>query len=233
MPRCAAQPVERPPDAAGSRQQSLPVEIYHDAAQALADIQTEFAHGLVSLVERAQAEEVHNCIGLLLQQRLNPGNRVHRALLDELNEKLARKLFVNFSMFQSLPDVWGIDQIFPILPLEGLHRPPTRRALVRDMTCDSDGRIDHYVDGDGIEATLPLPEGEDTKLLAFFLTGAYQEILGICTTSLVTPTPWTSGLMIGAPPGNPHGPGTDPGECSGAGQLPPAAPARAAFRTTR
>jgi len=78
---------------------------------------------------------------------------------------------------------------------------------VRDMTCDSDGRIDHYVDGDGIEATLPLPEGEDTKLLAFFLTGAYQEILGICTTSLVTPTPWTSGLMIGAPPGNPHGPG--------------------------
>jgi len=98
---------------------------------------------------------VHNCIGLLLQQRLNPGNRVHRALLDELNEKLARKLFVNFSMFQSLPDVWGIDQIFPILPLEGLHRPPTRRALVRDMTCDSDGRIDHYVDGDGIEATLP------------------------------------------------------------------------------
>jgi len=105
-----------------------PVEIYHDAAQALADIQTEFAHGLVSLVERAQAEEVHNCIGLLLQQRLNPGNRVHRALLDELNEKLARKLFVNFSMFQSLPDVWGIDQIFPILPLEGCTGlPPGER----------------------------------------------------------------------------------------------------------
>lgn len=155
-----------------------PVEIYHDAAQALADIQTEFAHGLVSLPERARAEEVHNSIGLLLQKRLNPGNRVHRALLDELNEKLARKLFVNFSMFQSLPDVWGIDQIFPILPLEGLHRPPTQRALVRDMTCDSDGRIDYYVDGDGIEATLPLPEGDDISLLAFFLTGAYQEILG-------------------------------------------------------
>lgn len=160
------------------RGERSPVEIHHDATQALSDIQTQFAHGLIPLAVRAQAEQIHNRIGLLLQQRLNPGNRVHRDILDELNEKLARKLFANFSMFQSLPDVWGIDQIFPILPLEGLHRAPTQRALVRDMTCDSDGRIDHYVDGDGIEATLPLPEGDDTGLLAFFLTGAYQEILG-------------------------------------------------------
>ena len=155
-----------------------PVEIYHDAVQALADIQTQFSHGLIPLTVRAQAERIHNRIGLLLQERLNPGKKVHREILDELNEKLASRLFVNFSMFQSLPDVWGINQIFPILPLEGLHRPPTQRALIRDMTCDSDGRLDHYVDGDGIEATLPLPEGDDVRYLAFFLTGAYQEILG-------------------------------------------------------
>ena len=85
---------------------------------------------------------------------------------------------MNLSIFQSLPDIWGIDQIFPILPLQGLDRPTTRRAVLRDMTCDSDGRIDHYVDGDGIETTLPLPDATDVDQLAFFMTGAYQEILG-------------------------------------------------------
>lgn len=161
----------------GSNQRS-DVEIHHDAAHAMSELQTQFAHGLVSLEERAQAEQLHTAIGRQLQQRLQPANRVHRAILDELNEKLAEKLFLNFSVFQSLPDVWGIDQIFPILPLQGLLRPATRRAIVQDLTCDSDGRIDRYVDGQGIESTLPLPEGEDQELLAFFMTGAYQEILG-------------------------------------------------------
>ncbi len=161
----------------GTNQRS-DVEIHHDAAHAMNELQTQFAHGLVSLEERAQAEQLHTAIGRQLQQRLQPANRVHRAILDELNEKLAEKLFLNFSVFQSLPDVWGIDQIFPILPLQGLLQPATRRAIVQDMTCDSDGRIDRYVDGQGIESTLPLPEGEDQGLLAFFMTGAYQEILG-------------------------------------------------------
>ncbi len=161
----------------GANQRS-DVEIHHDAAHAMGELQTQFAHGLVSLAERAQAEQLQTAIGRQLQRRLQPANRVHRAILDELNEKLAEKLFLNFSVFQSLPDVWGIDQIFPILPLQGLLRPATRRAIVQDMTCDSDGRIDRYVDGQGIESTLPLPEGEDQGLLAFFMTGAYQEILG-------------------------------------------------------
>jgi arginine decarboxylase len=79
-----------------------------------------------------------------------------------------------------VPDVWGIQQIFPVLPLSGLDREPTRRAVVQDITCDSDGRIDSYVDGQGVEATLPLPDWQhdDEKLLGFFLVGAYQEILG-------------------------------------------------------
>src|SRR5690606_38650144 len=88
--------------------------------------------------------------------------------------------FVNFSLFQPVPDGWGIDQIFPVLPLNWLDRPPTRRAVIQDITCDSDGRIDAYVDGQGVETTLPLPEwGEgEERLLGFFLVGAYQEILG-------------------------------------------------------
>jgi arginine decarboxylase len=101
-------------------------------------------------------------------------------MIDELNEKLAEKLFVNFSLFQSLPDVWGIDQIFPVMPVRGLNRPMNRRAVIQDITCDSDGRIDHYVDGQGIETTLPLPEEHpgEPLLMGFFMTGAYQEILG-------------------------------------------------------
>jgi arginine decarboxylase len=116
----------------------------------------------------------------LLLRQLNNHNRAHREIIDELNEKLAEKLFVNFSLFQSLPDIWGIDQIFPVVPISGLNRPLTRRGVIQDITCDSDGRIDQYVDGQGLETTLPLPEDMPGKplVLGFFMTGAYQEILG-------------------------------------------------------
>lgn len=115
-----------------------------------------------------------------LRGKLDTRNRAHREIMDELAEKLADKLFVNFSLFQSVPDVWGIEQIFPVLPLSGLDKAPTRRAVIQDITCDSDGRIDSYVDGQGVETTLPLPEwaNDDERWLGFFLVGAYQEILG-------------------------------------------------------
>ncbi len=155
-------------------------EIYHDVLHAMTDVHAQFAHGLLSLVERAQAETLYTCCCRLLRDQLDSANRAHREIIDELNEKLAEKLFVNFSLFQSLPDVWGIDQIFPVMPINGLNRPLNRRAVIQDITCDSDGRIDQYVDGQGIETTLPLPEevpGEPL-LMGFFMTGAYQEILG-------------------------------------------------------
>ncbi len=111
---------------------------------------------------------------------LQPAIRAHREVLDELNERLADKYFCNLSVFQSLPDVWAIDQIFPIVPLHRLDEPPVRRAVILDLTCDSDGRIDHYVDREGVESTLPLHEWnpKEPYLLGFFLVGAYQEILG-------------------------------------------------------
>ncbi|GEK47665.1 biosynthetic arginine decarboxylase [Bisbaumannia pacifica] len=156
------------------------VEAYHDLVQAIGELQDRFVMGLAGIEARAEGEAVYFAACERLRERLNTRNRAHREILDELAEKLADKLFVNFSLFQSVPDVWGIRQIFPVLPLSGLDREPTRRAVVQDITCDSDGRIDNYVDGEGVETTLPLPEWADDeeKLLGFFLVGAYQEILG-------------------------------------------------------
>jgi arginine decarboxylase len=84
------------------------------------------------------------------------------------------------SVFQSMPDVWGIDQVFPIVPLQRLDERPERRAILHDLTCDSDGHIELYVDGNGVESTLPVHALKDDEiyLLGFFLLGAYQEILG-------------------------------------------------------
>src|SRR5690554_4922043 len=121
-------------------------EIYHDVLHAMTDVHAQFAHGLLSLQERAQAETLYTSCCRLLRGQLDSANRAHREIIDELNEKLAEKLFVNFSLFQSLPDVWGIDQIFPVMPINGLNRPLNRRAVIQDITCDSDGRIDQYVD---------------------------------------------------------------------------------------
>lgn len=156
------------------------VEAYHDLIQASAELQDRFLLGLAGMAARAEGESVYLAACSRLRQLLDPRNRAHRDIIDELAEKLADKLFVNFSLFQSLPDVWGIKQLFPVLPLTGLDREPVRRGVIQDITCDSDGRIDRYVDGQGVETTLPLPEwqADEEKLLGFFLVGAYQEILG-------------------------------------------------------
>lgn len=156
------------------------VEAWHDLAHAMGELHERFVIGMTDIQARAEGEGVYFAACARLRRRLDTRNRAHREIADELAEKLADKLFVNFSLFQSIPDVWGIQQIFPVLPLSGLDRGPQRRGVIQDITCDSDGRIDGYVDGQGVETTLPLPEwqeGED-KLLGFFLVGAYQEILG-------------------------------------------------------
>ena len=154
------------------------LESYHDIVYRLSEIRGMYLHGLLNLAEHAQAEQLYQQACLKIRTLLNPSSKHHRRLLDELNECLADKLFVNFSVFQSLPDIWAIDQIFPILPLTGLDQPTSRRAVIQDLTCDSDGRVDAYVDGEGIESTLPINDHEHNGLIAFFLVGAYQEILG-------------------------------------------------------
>jgi arginine decarboxylase len=156
------------------------VEAWHDAAYWLAEAHGMYQHGVITLEQRARIEELYFAVCQQVRSRLQPGVRAHREVLDDLNEKLADKYFCNFSLFQSLPDAWGIDQVFPVLPLHRLNEAPTRRAVLQDITCDSDGRIDHYIDHDSLETTLPvhaLRPGEP-YVLGIFLLGAYQEILG-------------------------------------------------------
>lgn len=155
-------------------------ECYQEAQHLLAEGQSMYIHGILDIADRARLEALFYAVCRGVQARLREGNRVHRALADELRETLADKYFCNFSVFQSVPDVWAIEQIFPIVPLERLNEPPCRRAVIEDLTCDSDGRIDHYVDREGVEPTLAVHAMRPGQpyLLGLFLVGAYQETLG-------------------------------------------------------
>jgi arginine decarboxylase len=155
-------------------------EHYHDAQFNLSEARTQFTQDKLSITGLAKAENTYALVCQQIQTQLNPNNQSEATILQELNEKLADKVFCNFSMFQSLPDVWGIDQIFPIMPIHRLNEMPTRRAVLQDLTCDSDGRIDQYIDGQNIEQTLPIHpiDSQQPYLIGFFMVGAYQEILG-------------------------------------------------------
>ncbi len=157
-----------------------PLELYHEAQHHLAEGQTLFALGQIGLAERARLDDLYYAIAASVRKRLDPAERAHRQALDELDEKLVDKYFGNFSVFESIPDVWAIDQVFPIVPLSRLDEAPTRRGVLVDMTCDSDGRIDHYVDAEGVDVSLPLHalKAGESYLLGIFMVGAYQETLG-------------------------------------------------------
>jgi arginine decarboxylase len=157
-----------------------PLELFHEAQHHLAEGQTLYALGQLTLTDRARLDEMYYAIANAVRTRLLPAERSHRQALDELDEKLVDKYFVNFSVFESVPDIWAIGQIFPIAPIARLDEQPTRRGVIVDLTCDSDGRIDHYVDADGVDVSLPLHalnEGESYRL-GIFMVGAYQETLG-------------------------------------------------------
>jgi arginine decarboxylase len=155
-------------------------ETYHNAQFDMAEARAQFVQGDLSLPELANAEQHYVSLCRQVQRKLNADNHHHREILQELEEKLADKVFCNFSLFQSMPDIWGIDQIFPIMPIHNLELQPTRRAVIQDLTCDSDGRIDQYVDQQNISHTLALHDitVQEPYLLGFFMLGAYQEILG-------------------------------------------------------
>ena len=156
------------------------LECFQGAKKTMEAIKQQFNAGTVSLQEKACCEQRFFKLCDEIRIRLNSEKKSHRETLDEINEKLADKYFCNFSLFQSLPDIWAIDQLFPIVPLHRLNEKPDKRGTIHDITCDSDGRIDLYVDEDGIEASLPLHpiQNEQPYYLGIFLVGAYQEILG-------------------------------------------------------
>lgn len=155
-------------------------EWLHDSQYDLQEVHEGYAASCVSLTQRAKAEQIYLCICNKIQSLLDPANKSHRAIIDELQERMADKIYLNFSLFQSLPDAWGINQIFPVMPIEDLDKPLTRRAVILDITCDSDGAIKQYLDDDDITSTMPFPEYEPHKppLIGVFMVGAYQEILG-------------------------------------------------------
>lgn len=156
------------------------LELFHEAQHYQAEGHSLYAHGALSLADRARLDDLWYAIAHGVRGRLLPDERAHRSVIDELDAKLVDKYFVNFSVFQSTPDVWAIDQVFPIAPIERLGEAPTRRGVIGDLTCDSDGRIDHYVDSEGVDASLPLHplrSGESYRL-GIFMVGAYQETLG-------------------------------------------------------
>ncbi len=154
-------------------------EAYHDAVQAHEEAQNLFRLGHMELSQRARAERLYWTVCLAL------GGRIERMddppeELGHLPDELSDIVFCNLSIFQSLPDSWAIGQLFPIAPIHRLDEEPRRRAVLADITCDSEGKIDRFVDGGETRRTLPLHplrEGERYTLAAF-LVGAYQEILG-------------------------------------------------------
>lgn len=152
----------------------------HESQFDLSDVHNQYNVGLLNLQQRAWAEQLYLNICHEVGRLFDAKHRSHRTIIDELQERFADKLYVNFSLFQSLPDAWGIDQLFPVCPISDLDKAVSRRAVLLDITCDSDGTIDHYIDGDGITSTMPMPhyEEDNPPLLGFFMVGAYQEILG-------------------------------------------------------
>ncbi|HUH13987.1 MAG TPA: biosynthetic arginine decarboxylase [Longimicrobiales bacterium] len=155
-------------------------EIYHDTTFAKEQMQVLFNSGVLSLRERAQAERLHLAILNRVARLVQQDPEEYDDILPEVNAILVDRYFCNFSLFQSLPDSWAIDQIFPIMPIHRLDEEPTRRGTLQDMTCDSDGKIDQFAGWRKPKPSLELHpfEHEEPYILGIFLTGAYQEILG-------------------------------------------------------
>jgi arginine decarboxylase len=155
------------------------VECYHDALTGRDQALQMFKLGLLSLEDRGLAERLFWAICARLRDIAARLERKHEELA-ELDALLSDIYFCNFSIFQSLPDSWAIDQLFPIMPIHRLGEQPTRRGILADITCDSDGKIDHFVSQRAVKRTLELHaiENGDEYYLAAFLVGAYQETLG-------------------------------------------------------
>src|SRR5215204_4613994 len=172
---------ERTPDkATDDMEQPLVdlIETYHGAQQALDMAINLFSGGYLSLVQRSQAENLYWAICVKLQKLVQTMDDVPEDL-QNLDESMSDTYFCNFSLFQSIPDSWAIKQLFPVMPIHRLGERPTQHAVIGDITCDSDGKIDQFIDRRDVKKTLPLHTfNGEPYFLGVFLVGAYQEILG-------------------------------------------------------
>lgn len=155
------------------------VECFHDAERAREEALTLFSLGYLSLQERALSERLYWTTCALVQEAVHKRDEIPEALAG-IDDLMCENYFCNFSLFQSLPDTWAIDQLFPIMPIHRLSEEPAERAVLADITCDSDGKIDGFISGQGQpEKTMPVHElRSEPYYLGVFLVGAYQETLG-------------------------------------------------------
>ena len=154
-------------------------ECYNDSLFYRDEVRELFRRGQVSLRDRALAENISLAVMAKIAALLPDVERVPPEL-ENLTELLSDIYYGNFSLFQSLPDIWAIDQLFPVMPIHRLDEKPTREAIIADTTCDCDGKIDEFITPEGIRSTLPLHplREEEEYYLGVFLVGAYQETLG-------------------------------------------------------
>ncbi|MGI9071494.1 MAG: biosynthetic arginine decarboxylase [Bryobacteraceae bacterium] len=154
------------------------LETYHDAQQALDSALNLFSLGYLSLEQRSFAENFfwaicRKILKLAAELEFFPEE------LEGLDGMLSDTYFCNFSLFQSMPDNWAVKQLFPIMPIHRLNELPTRHAVLGDISCDSDGKVDQFIDRRDVKKTLPLHAfNNGSYILGAFLLGAYQEILG-------------------------------------------------------
>lgn len=154
-------------------------EAYHDVTQFKEEAISRFNLGILRLTERARVERIYwacceKILSITRQQEYVPDD------LEDLEKIMASIYYVNLSVFQSAPDCWAIDQLFPIMPIHRLDEEPTRRGILADLTCDSDGKIDRFIDLRDVKSVLemhPFKAGQP-YYLGMFLSGAYQEIMG-------------------------------------------------------
>ena len=155
------------------------LENWHDAEQIRDEALELFSHGIVDLKTRAEIEAMYWSVCHEVNMLCKTIKHVPEELRN-LDKTLADKYFCNFSLFQSLPDSWAIDQLFPIMPIQRLAERPNRQATLQDITCDSDGKIANFVTDGHVSHVLPLHalKKNEPYYLGVFLVGAYQEILG-------------------------------------------------------
>lgn len=154
-------------------------ECYNDALYYRDQIRDMFKHGRISLRERALSEKIFwNIINDVVKKKQKV--RFATDELEDLETAIADIYYCNFSLFQSIPDSWAIDQLFPIMPLQRLNEVPHKNAVIADITCDCDGKIDNFIDLHDIKKTLPVHKVADDEdyYIGVFLVGAYQETLG-------------------------------------------------------
>jgi len=155
-------------------------EVYHDATFDKERAQELFSSGVLTLRDRAIAEQIYLSTIATVVRIAQKERAEYSDIIDDLEATMVDRYFCNFSLFQSLPDSWAIDQIFPIMPIHRLNEEPTRRGTIQDVTCDSDGKIESFIGDRVVRKSLelhPFTDG-DPYIIGIFLTGAYQEILG-------------------------------------------------------